>query len=84
MKLEPRQLQHLATIAHHGSFSRAAAAMSISQPALSSSMAQLEKSVGDRVLDRGRHGAKLTDLGRTLVRHANPWGSTRSDSRATP
>lgn len=71
MKLEPRQLQHLATIAHHGSFSRAAATMNISQPALSSSMAQLEKSVGGRVLDRGRQGAKLTDLGRTLVRHAH-------------
>ena len=70
MPLEPRQLMHLALIADHGSFSRAAAAMSISQPALSSSIAQLERSVGARVLDRGRQGAKLTEVGSTLVRHA--------------
>ncbi|MBV8837944.1 MAG: LysR family transcriptional regulator [Alphaproteobacteria bacterium] len=70
MPLEPRQLMHLAIIADHGSFSRAAAAMNISQPALSSSIAQLERSVGARVLDRGRQGAKLTDVGSALVRHA--------------
>lgn len=70
MPLEPRQLMHLAIIADHGSFSRAAAAMNISQPALSSSIAQLERTVGARVLDRGRQGAKLTEVGSALVRHA--------------
>ena len=70
MALEPRQLMHLSIIADHGSFSRAAAAMNISQPALSNSIAQLERSVGARVLDRGRQGAKLTDVGSALVRHA--------------
>src|SRR5215468_3387717 len=70
MALEPRQLMHLAIIADHGSFSRAAAAMNMSQPALSSSIAQLERSVGARVLDRGRQGAKLTEIGSALVRHA--------------
>jgi LysR family transcriptional regulator of gallate degradation len=70
MPLEPKQLMHLSLIADHGSFSRAAAAMNMSQPALSSSIAQLERSVGARVLDRGRHGAKLTDIGAALVRHA--------------
>jgi LysR family transcriptional regulator, regulator for genes of the gallate degradation pathway len=70
MALEPKQLMHLSMIADHGSFSRAAAAMNISQPALSSSMAQLERSIGARVLDRGRQGAKLTEIGSALVRHA--------------
>jgi len=70
MQLEPRQLKHLSVIAECGSFSRAAAVMHVSQPALSNSIAQLEKILGGRVLDRGRNGARLTDLGSTLVRHA--------------
>jgi DNA-binding transcriptional LysR family regulator len=70
MKLEPRQLTHLAAIAACGSFSRAAERLSVSQPALSASIAQLERTVGGRVLDRGRHGARLTELGHILARHS--------------
>jgi DNA-binding transcriptional LysR family regulator len=70
MKLEPKQLSHLAVIAACGSFSRAAVRLNISQPALSTSIAQLERTVADRVLDRGRHGATLTELGHALVRHS--------------
>jgi LysR family transcriptional regulator, regulator for genes of the gallate degradation pathway len=70
MALEPRQLMHLSIIADHGSFSRAAAAVNMSQPALSSSIAQLERTIGARVLERGRQGAKLTEIGSVLVRHA--------------
>jgi LysR family transcriptional regulator of gallate degradation len=70
MALEPRQLMHLSIIAEHGSFSRAAAAVNMSQPALSSSIAQLERTIGARVLERGRQGAKLTEIGSVLVRHA--------------
>jgi DNA-binding transcriptional LysR family regulator len=61
---------HLSIIADHGSFSRAAAAVNMSQPALSSSIAQLERTIGARVLERGRQGAKLTEIGSVLVRHA--------------
>jgi molybdate transport repressor ModE-like protein len=71
MALEPKQLTHLAAIAKHGSFSRAAQFLNLSQPALSASIARLEKFVGASVLERGRQGAKLTELGRTLVRHAH-------------
>jgi len=71
MKLEPRHLSHLATIAACGSFSRAAEQLNISQPALSASIAQLERTVGGRVLERGRHGAKLTELGHALARHSH-------------
>ena len=71
MKLEPKQLSHLAVIAACGSFSRAAVRLNISQPALSTSIAQLERTVGGRVLDRGRHGATLTELGHALARHSH-------------
>ncbi|MEX2126628.1 MAG: LysR family transcriptional regulator [Xanthobacteraceae bacterium] len=78
MKLEPKQLTHLAVIAACGSFSRAADRLDISQPALSASIAQLERTVGGRVLERGRHGAKLTELGHALARHSHAVNSQLS------
>lgn len=71
MDVDQRQLLHLLAIARAGSFGRAAERLRMSQPALSNSIAQLERRMGgSRVFDRGRHGAKLTDLGQMLLRHA--------------
>jgi molybdate transport repressor ModE-like protein len=65
-----RQLMHLLAIGRCGTFSRAAAELRMSQPALSNSISQLESRLKVRVLERGRNGAQLTDAGRALVRHA--------------
>ena len=70
MDIDPRHLRILLAIAEHGTFTRAAAAQRISQPAMSSAIARLEKQLGVRVLERGRHGADLNGFGRLLVRHA--------------
>jgi molybdate transport repressor ModE-like protein len=70
MELDLKHLRNLLAIARHGSFSRAAATLKMSQPALSNSIVQLERRLGDRVLERGRHGAQLTELGHVLTRHA--------------
>lgn len=70
MEIDPRHLRILRAIAEQGSFTRAAAAQRISQPALSAGIAQLEKQLGVRVLERGRHGARLNDFGHLLIRHA--------------
>lgn len=70
MAVDPRRLIELLSIAESGSFTKAAAARRVSQPALSNSMAVLERSLGVRVLERGRSGAALTDYGRLLVTHA--------------
>jgi len=70
MKIDPRHLANLLSIAEHGSFNRAAAACGISQPALSNSIAQLERRLGVQVLDRTRRGSELTELGKILVRGA--------------
>src|SRR5262245_48825256 len=70
MDVDPRHLRILLAIAEHGTFTRAAAAQRISQPAMSSAIARLEKQLGVRVLERGRHGADLNEFGRLLVRHA--------------
>jgi LysR family transcriptional regulator of gallate degradation len=70
MAVDPKRLLELLSIAESGSFTKAAAARGISQPALSNSMAVLEKALGVRVLERSRSGAVLTDYGRLLATHA--------------
>ncbi|MBK8759068.1 MAG: LysR family transcriptional regulator [Sulfuritalea sp.] len=70
MRLDPRRLLELLAVARHGSLSGAAESIGVSQPALSQSIAVLEHGLGVRVLDRDRHGARLTEFGKTLVFHA--------------
>ncbi|MBU2116427.1 MAG: LysR family transcriptional regulator, partial [Alphaproteobacteria bacterium] len=49
-----RQLQYLKLLAEHGSFSRAAEAAHVSQPALSSGVQELERILGSPVVERTR------------------------------
>jgi LysR family transcriptional regulator of gallate degradation len=70
MEIDPRHLRILLAIAEQGSFTRAAAAQRMSQPAISAGIALLEKELGVRVLERGRHGARLNEFGQLLIRHA--------------
>lgn len=68
MRIDPRRLLELLAVARHGSFSAAAEALNVSQPGLSQSIAQLEHGLGGvRLLERDRHGARLTPLGETLA-----------------
>jgi LysR family pca operon transcriptional activator len=68
--IDPRYLANLLSIAKHGSFNRAASARGMSQPALSNSIAQLERRLGVAVLDRTRRGSELNEFGKILVRNA--------------
>ncbi|MEJ3651937.1 LysR substrate-binding domain-containing protein [Actinomycetes bacterium KLBMP 9759] len=54
-------------VADLASFSQAARALSISQPALSKQIQVLESDVGAALFDRGRHGAFLTVVGQVLL-----------------
>ena len=63
LNIDPRYLANLLSVAKHGSFNRAAAAQGISQPALSNSIAQLERRLGVQVLDRTRSGSQLNEFG---------------------
>jgi LysR family pca operon transcriptional activator len=69
-RLKLRHLQGLVAVAENGSLVRAAAAMSVTQPAVSKMLAELEDIVGQRLLDRTRQGVVLTTPGRTLLRYA--------------
>jgi LysR family transcriptional regulator, regulator of abg operon len=68
--VDPKRLIELLRIADRGSFTRAAAALGVSQPALSNSMAVLERMLGVRVFERTRNGASLTEFGQLLAGHA--------------
>ncbi len=69
-KVDPKRLLELLRVADGGSFTRAAVALGVSQPALSTSISMLEKTLGVRVFERTRHGVALTDFGRLLAGHA--------------
>ena len=53
-----------------GSFSRAARQLNIGQPAVSKSIAQLEKLLGVRLLIRSQRGLKPSEAGLTYYEHA--------------
>ena len=65
-----RQLQYLKLLAEHGSFSRAAEAAHVSQPALSAGVQELERILGAPVVERARSGVFLTPVGEEAVRRA--------------
>jgi DNA-binding transcriptional LysR family regulator len=61
------QLQAFAAVARAGNFTRAAAALHLSQPALSRRIAALEEQLETVLLVRSRAGATLTESGRRLL-----------------
>jgi DNA-binding transcriptional LysR family regulator len=65
--LSQDQLEAFAAVARAGSFTRAAAALHLSQPALSRRITGLEERLEAMVLVRGRSGASLTEAGRRLL-----------------
>lgn len=67
MRIE--QLEYLAEVARLGSFRRASEELHISQPALSEAVRSLERELGVHLLDRGRHGARVSGPGRHLLPH---------------
>jgi len=67
MPLSRDQLEAFAAVARAGSFTRAAGALHLSQPALSRRITGLEEQLETMVLVRGRTGTSLTEAGRRLL-----------------
>ena len=65
-----RQLRYLAAIAQHEHFGRAAAACSVTQPALSMQIKELERELKVVLVERRRQGMQLTEEGREVARRA--------------
>lgn len=68
--LDPRRLLTFREVARQRSFSRAAEALALSQPAVSYQVSALERELGAALLVRGRAGTVPTPAGELLLAHA--------------
>jgi len=66
-RLKLRDLQMLLAIAQNGSMGKAAAALGVSQPAVSKAISDLEYALGVRLLDRNPRGVEPTVYARALL-----------------
>jgi DNA-binding transcriptional LysR family regulator len=62
----------LLAVAREGSFTRAAAKLGVSQPALSRTISNLEARLGLRLLARSTRGVAATEAGERLIRTVGP------------
>lgn len=70
MRVTLRQLAYFEALARSGSFSAAAAAMHVTQPALSMQIRELETHLGGALVERLPREVRLTPRGRTALEHA--------------
>lgn len=69
-RLRLRHLKMLLSLAHTGNISHSAAALNISQPALSKWLKDLESDLGLALFERHARGLRPTSHGLTLIEHA--------------
>lgn len=70
MSLTFRQLTYFRALAEHRHFGRAAAAVSVSQPALSVQIRDMEALLGQPLVERRARDVVLTPFGRLVLSHA--------------
>lgn len=68
--IELRHLTMFLAVAEESSFTRAADVLRMTQPALSRAIAQLERRLGVRLLERSTHAVSLTNTGRNFLPHS--------------
>lgn len=68
--MEQRALKYLIAVAEHGNFTRAAAALHVSQPALSQQILQMENRLDVVLLDRSGRTVRVTDAGQAYIAYA--------------
>lgn len=68
--MELRHLRYFTTVADAQNVTRAAARLHLAQPALSRQLTDLENEIGVKLMERGRHGVRLTPAGREFHRRA--------------
>jgi len=75
-RIKLRHLQCFLAVMQHRSLQKAADAMSVTQPAVSKTIAEMEEIMGTRLFERGRNGAKPTDKAELFWRYAGATVST--------
>ena len=66
MSINLHHLRLFTAVVDHGGFTRAATHLNLSQPAISKSLAELERQLNVRLIDRSGRSARLTDAGEAL------------------
>jgi len=67
-RMKLHDLHVLMTVVQTGSMGKAAGILNTTQPAISKSIAELERAIGARLLDRGRLRVEPTQFGRALLK----------------
>jgi DNA-binding transcriptional LysR family regulator len=70
MNVTLKQLRAAVAVGHHLSFRRAAASLYVSQPALSSTILELEQTLGVTLFDRTSRSVRPTDVGLSFMHGA--------------
>ncbi len=70
LAVEMYQLRHFLAVQAHGSISKAAEAINVSQPAVTRSIKKLELDLGAKLLQRVGGGMQPTDIGELFATHA--------------
>ncbi|MEU6016818.1 LysR substrate-binding domain-containing protein [Streptomyces sp. NPDC047515] len=68
--MDIRQLRYFVTVVEEANFTRAAARLHLAQPGVSAQIRQLEKELGQPLLDRSARSVTLTEVGEAVLPYA--------------
>jgi DNA-binding transcriptional LysR family regulator len=81
--MDLRQLSYFVAVAEEGQFTRAAARVSVAQPAISAQIRRLEDELGEPLFHRDQRAVRLTVAGESLLPHAHAALAAADRGRAT-
>ncbi len=79
-----KQLRYLSALAEHRHFGRAADACSVTQPALSMQIRDLERQLGVQLVERRPGDVVLTDIGQEVAARSEQMLAARATSSISP
>ncbi|KOG56021.1 LysR family transcriptional regulator, partial [Streptomyces varsoviensis] len=68
--MELRQLEYLVAVVEEASFTKAAARLHVAQPGVSAQVRQLERELGQSLLDRSGRTVRPTEAGAAVLPYA--------------
>lgn len=81
--MELRQLEYFVAVAEEGSFTKAADQLHVAQPGVSAQIRQLERELGQDLLDRSGRKVRLTEIGAAVLPYARAALEAVANARLT-